>query len=70
MKYHFYLFSFSDLFTTVERTAAVALGLTQQRVTNVNLQLARQRAGVSQNAAALAVSYLGHMTEEEFASAE
>ncbi len=70
MKYHFYLFSFTELSNQVERTAAVALGLTQQRVTNANLQRARHQAGVSQNAAALAVSYLGHMTEVEFATAE
>lgn len=70
MKYHFYLFSFTDLSNTAERTAAVAMGLAQQRVTNGNLQRARQQAGVSPNAAALAVSYLGHMTEAEFSTTD
>ncbi|MDN4515448.1 hypothetical protein QYE47_23280 [Pseudomonas sp. 2,4-D] len=66
MKHHYYLFSFSETVGVESRTVAATLGLQQQQVTQAAIERVRNSICKSSGAVLLAVSYLGHMTEEEF----
>ncbi len=66
MKSHYYLLSFSETQGNVQRTAAVSIAVSNQRVTALTITKARAGAGMTASAVLLAVSYLGHMTAEEF----
>lgn len=69
MKYHQYLFSFVETIGVEQRTLAGTLKIAEQRVTQADIDTARRALCKSPNAALLAVSYLGYMTDEEFRGA-
>lgn len=66
MKLHYYLLSFTETQGNGERTAAVSMAVPNQRITALAITKARAGAGMTPGAVLLAVSYLGHMTAEEF----
>lgn len=66
MKLHHYAFSFTETQPNGERTAAVSMGVPNPRVTAAAISKARAGAGMTSGAVLLSVSYLGHMTMEEF----
>lgn len=66
MKYHYYLFSFSETVGVESRTVAASLGLQEQQVNQSAIVRVRKSICKTSDAVLLAVSYLGHMTEDEF----
>lgn len=67
MKLHHYLFSFVQTMSTGQtKTAACTVGLKDQCVNQAAISMARRGVGMTDLDALLAVSYLGHMTMEEF----
>lgn len=66
MKKHFFLFVFTQTEAGAVRTASVSMGVEHNRVTQGSINEARGGAGVSATAPLINVSYLGHMTQDEF----
>lgn len=63
MKFHFYCFSFLD---KGNHNASTCFGIQRQAISRSVIKKARERAGVTEEAVILGVSYLGEMTEAEF----
>lgn len=70
MKHHFYLFVFQEGPVETLRTTSTSMGVKHNRVTQTAINNARIAARVSPTALLFNVSYLGHMTMEEFQTEE